>query len=206
MSHPGLAHSAVGAADADIFVAAAKTALGMPLEVGEDHQTVVVLDMAAHAHPGEPFAPSHGQRDGVFLVEDVDRCESPSVYFQRLAVLRGGVAVALVVGVGLNDVGTFEVFGHQCFHPFARDDVGAVFLAGVQFQGHLACDVAVHLLVCHDKAVRREVAGEIDHGGVAGALAHGHIFVATSAGSGFLIGAGGSCLQVLTATSDENCT
>ena len=105
--YPGLAHTAVGAADADIFVAATKTALGMPLEVGEDHQAVVVLDMAAHAHPGEPFAPSHGQRDGVFLVEDVDRCEGPSVYFQRLAVLTGGVTVALVVGVGLDDVGTF---------------------------------------------------------------------------------------------------
>ena len=67
-------------------------------------------------------------------------------------MLLGGIAVALVIGIGLDYVGTFQVLLHQGFHPFAGDDVRAVLLAGVELHSHAAFDLAIHLLISLDEA------------------------------------------------------
>ena len=142
--------------------------------------------MAAHRHLVKPLAANDGQRHGVFLVKDVNGAEGPAVDLQRLAVQLGGEAVALVVGVGLDDVGTLQVLLNEGLHPFARDDVGAILLARVQFHAHAALNHFVHLLVGHDQALGTQVAGEIDHCLVTRALVIGDILVAVGAGYRFL--------------------
>ena len=93
-----------------------------------------------------------------------------------------GVAVTIVIGVSLDDVGIFQVFLHQCLHPFARNDVRAVLLAGVQFYAHAPRNLSVHLLVSLYESLCREVAGEIHHRLVTRALIVRHISVAVAAG------------------------
>lgn len=110
--------------------------------------------------------------------DDVGGGEDADVGGDGLAVLLGGVAVALVVGVGLDDAGLGEVLLDQLADPFARDDVGAVGLAGVELYADLAADVAVDLGVCRAQSLGREVAGEVDDGLVAGALCGSDVAVA----------------------------
>ena len=96
-----------------------------------------------------------------------------SVHLQRLAVQVGGVAVALIVGVGLDDAGAFQVFLHERFDPLAGDDVGTVLFAGVQFHAHASFNRLVDLLIGHDKAFGAQVAGEVHDCFVTGALVVG---------------------------------
>ena len=176
--YPGLADAAVGTAYADVLVAAAETALGVPLEVGQRHHRVVVLQMTAHRHLGKPFAADDGQFCSAFLVEYVDRAEGPAVHLQGLTVLGGGVAVAGVIGVGLYHCGVGQVFLQKGFHPLAGDDVGTVGLAGVKLHTHTAFYLSAHLLVGLDKTLSAQVAGEVYHRLVAGALFIAYVFVA----------------------------
>ena len=182
---PLLADAGVGAADADVLVGAAESAHRMALEVGERDHGVVGEHVVAHAHVLEPFAAGHGQKSRALLVHDVDGAEIPAVDGDGLAVLLGGVAVALVVGVGLDDAGLGEVLLEQLAHPRARDDVGAVGLAGVELDAGLAADVAVDLGVCLAEALCREVAGEVDDGLVTGAVGGRDVAIA--------VGCCGSC-------------
>ena len=161
---PGLAHAAVGAADADVLVAAAEAALGVALEMGQRHHGVIVDQMASHGHLVEPLAADDRQRKGVFLVDDVHRAEGPAIDLDGFSVGLRGVAVALVVGVRLDDRRFRQVLLDQGFHPFARDDVRAVLLAGVELDAHAALDVAAHFLIRGDESLGREITGEIDHG------------------------------------------
>ena len=168
--NPLLADARVGAADADVLVGAAEAAHHVALEVREGDHRVVRKHVVAHAHVLEPVAACNGQKRGAVLVHDVDGAEVPAIGGDGLAVLFGGVAVTLIVGVGLDDAGLRQVLLHQLAHPLARDDVGAVGLAGVELDAGLAADVGVDLGVCLAKALGREVAGEVDDGLVAGAL------------------------------------
>ena len=79
--YPRLAYAAVGAADTDILVAAAKAALRVPFEMSKHHQRIIVGDVAAHRHFAEPLAALDWQSHGVFLVKYVNRAESPPVHF-----------------------------------------------------------------------------------------------------------------------------
>ena len=179
---PGLADAAVSAADADVLAAAAETSLGMSLEMGENDHRVVVGDVAAHRHAVEPFAAFHRQGQGVLLVHDVHGAEGPSVDLQSPAVLLGGVAVADIVGIGLDNSGIRDIFLNQLLHPGARDNVRAVLLAGMQFHGHTAHDVAAYRLVGLSQSLRAEVTGKINNRLVAGTLLVGHILVAVLSG------------------------
>ena len=203
--NPSFAYATVGASDTYVFVAAAKTTLSVSFEVGEGNKAIIILQMATHTHALEPFPAVHGQGNGILFVQYIHRGKSPSIHFQCFSVLGSGVAVTLVVGICFYDRSTFKVFGHQSFDPFARDDVGAVFLTCVKFYTHFAFYFTVHLFVGFDKSVGREVAGKINNGGVASALVHGHIVVAASAGYGFLVHSVGCfILLCVSATSCED--
>ena len=174
----GLADAAVGTTDADVLVRTSEAALGMALEVSQGNQRIVVSQGLAHRHLLEPLSALDRQHCGALGIHDIDGAERPSVHLQRLAVLVGGVAVALIVGVGLHDGGILQVLLHQRLHPFARQDVGTVLLAGMQFHGHLALDVLVHFLVSRNQSFSTEVAGEIDYGFIARTLIIVHILAA----------------------------
>ena len=103
-------------------------------------------------------------------------------------MLLGGVAVTHVVGVGLDDVGIGEVLLQQGLHPLARDDVGAVLLAGVELDAHAAGNVAADLLVGQDEAFGREVAGEIYGGVFAAALVVGEVLAPVRSRLALLLG------------------
>ena len=150
----------------------------MALEVGQGNQRIVVSQGLAHRHLLEPLSALDRQHRGALGIHDIDGAERPSVHLQRLAMLVGSVAVALVVGVGLHDGGILQVLLHQRLHPFARQDVGSVLLAGVQFHGHLALDVLVHFLVSRNQSFGTEVASEIDNGFIARTLIIVHILAA----------------------------
>ena len=184
--NPCLADASVGTTDADVLVRAAKAALGMALEMGQRHHGIIVLQVAAHRHLVKPLSAHDRQRHGVLLVKDIHGAEGPAVHLQRLAVQFGGVTVALIVGVGLDDGGTLQVLLHQSLDPSTRDDVGAMLLARVQLHCYAALDHLVDLLIGHDQSLGTQVAGEIDHRLVAGALVIGDILVAVNAGYGFL--------------------
>ena len=109
--------------------------------------------MAAHAHAGEPFASHDGQGNGVFFVENVHRCKCPSVHFESFAVQGGSVAVTFVVGVCLDDGAVFQVFLHQGLDPSTWDDVGTVLFTSVEFYGHFAFNLAIHLFVGFNQSV-----------------------------------------------------
>ena len=178
-----LADPAVGAADADVLVAAAEAAHGVALEVGQHNKGIVVGKGLAHGHVVEPLAAIHGQIHSALGVGDVHRAEGPAIDLQGLAVLFGGVAVALIEGVGLDDGSLRQVALHQLLHPLVGDDVRTVLLAGVQLDGYLAPDFAAYPRVESAQAPGGQVAGEIDDGFVAPALLIGHIALAAQAGN-----------------------
>ena len=166
---------------ADVLVAAAEAALRVALEVGEHDEGAVVGQVAAHGHAVEPLAATYGEGCGVLLVEDVDGAERPAVHLQRTAVLLGGVAVALIVRVGLDDAGVGQVFLKEGLDPVAGNDVGAVLLAGVQLHAGASPDVSADLLVGRDESLGREATGEVDYGLVARAGVVGDVKVAVGA-------------------------
>ena len=137
MDH-GLAHAPVRAADADVFAGAAETALGVALEVGQHQQGIVAEQALAHGHLGKPFAAGHGQHGDAVLVQDIHRAERPAVDGEGLPVKLGGIAVALVIGVGLHNGRAGQPPLHQRLDPGPGDDVGAVLFPRVQLDAHLA--------------------------------------------------------------------
>ena len=150
--------------------------------------------MAAHRHAVEPLAAPNGQGQGVLLIHDVHGTEGPSVDLQSPAVLLSGVAVADIVGIGLDNSGVGDIFLNQLLHPGARDNVRAVLLAGMQFHGHTAHDVAAYCLVGLPQSLRAEVAGKINNRLVAGTLLIRHVLVAVLAGHGLsLLSVLGTC-------------
>ncbi len=173
-----------GAADADVLVGAAEAAHGVALKVGQGQKRVVVGQVAAHGHLIKPLAPPDGEHGGALLVQNVHGAEGPAVDLKGLAVLLGGVAVPVVIGVGLYDGAAGQLLLHQGLHPGAGDDVGAVLLAGVDLHGHVSGENAAHPAENVDQALGGQVPGEIDHGRVPRALVKGDIAVAAAAGDG----------------------
>ncbi len=186
--YPRLAHAPVGTADADVLVAAAEAALRVPLEMGKHHQRVVTWQVAPHRHAVKPLAAPHRDGQRVLLVHDVHGAERPAVHLQRAPVLLGGVAVALVVRVGLHDGGLRQVLLHQLLHPCGGDDVGTVLLTGVQLHRRLSPDAGAHLFIGLNEAFRTQVAREVNNGFIASTLFIRHIFVAILAGHGLCHG------------------
>ena len=162
--YPRLADSAIRAAYAYVLVAAAEAAHGVALEVSEGDHGIIVKQVLAYGHLLEPLAAVNGQKGRALGIHDVHGAEGPAIHLQCLAMLLGGVAVTLVIGVGLDYVGALQVLLHQGFHPFAGDDVGAVLLARVELDAHAAFDLAIDLFIGLDQALGGEIAGKIDHG------------------------------------------
>lgn len=169
--YPGLADTAVGTTDADILVAAAEAADAVALEVREGHERVVAGEVRTDRHVGEVLTACDGQESRVFFVEDVNGAESPAVGLDGLTMVLGGVAIAAVVGVGLDDGGIGQIFVQKLLDPLARQDIRPVGLAGVELDGHLALDVVLHHLVGTDEALGVELASEVNNGTVVGLLA-----------------------------------
>ena len=171
-----LTDAPVRAADADVFVAAAEAALGVALEVGQDHHGIVIFQVGTHKHPGEPFAALDGEGVCALLVHDIHRAEGPAVDLQRLPVLLGGVAVSRIIGVGLHDGGIMDRALHQGPHPVPGDDVGAVLLAGVQLHRDFSANGSVYPRVDLFQALRGQIPGEEDQALPAAAGRIGYIF------------------------------
>jgi len=91
--------------DADVLVGAAKAPHGVALEVGHGQEGVIVQQILPHGHLREPLAALHREHHGAVLVQDVHRAEGPAVDLQGLSVLFCCVAVAVVIGVGLQNGG-----------------------------------------------------------------------------------------------------
>ena len=75
----------------------------MPLKVREDQHRIVIDDMAAHRNFLEVLAAFNGQIHRSLSVHDVNRAEGPAVDFKGLEVILGGVAVAVIERVGLDN-------------------------------------------------------------------------------------------------------
>ena len=149
----------------------------MALEVREREHGVVVGQARADGHGVKPLATLDGPLNIALAVGDVHWAEGPTVDLEGLEMLLGGVAIASVVGVGLDDGRLGEVLVHELGHPLARDDVGPVLLAGMQLDGHLAIELVSHLGKGLAQAGCREVAREPDDGRIAVALVSGNVDV-----------------------------
>ena len=95
-------------------------------------------------------------------------------------MLCGGVAVALVIGIGFHNGAVGDLF-HQALDPGTRDDVGAVLLAGVQLNSHLAGQVALNGSICLFQALCRKITGKKHNGFAAGALCIWLVMLAANA-------------------------
>ena len=158
-----------------------KPPLECPFKVGQDKEGVIIDDGFSHGHLGEPFAAGHGEVDRSVFVHDIHRAEGPSVYLQRFPVLLGGIAVSLVVRVCLHDGGLGEIILNQMLHPGPGDDVGAVLLAGVEFDGHFSSEGLADAPIDFFESLGGQVSGKIYGGCLSSSLREGNIVV--SAGS-----------------------
>jgi hypothetical protein len=165
----GLADAAIGAANANVLVGTAKAAHRVALKVGQHQHGIIVQLVGANVHFGKPLAVLYRQGCHAVLVHNIHWAERPAVYFQGFAVLCGGVAVALVIGIGFHNGAVGDLF-HQALDPGTRDDVGAVLLAGVQLNSHLAGQVALNGSICLFQALCRKITGKKHNGFAAGAL------------------------------------
>ena len=126
--------------------------------------------MASHRHLLEPFASIDRQVHDSLLIKDVNGAECPSVHLEGLPVELRRVSVAVVVGIRLDYRGSGHIFSDKFPHPCPGNDVGAMFLTGVQLDSDAAGDVPADLLISLDQALGRQVAGEIYDGLIAGPL------------------------------------
>ena len=129
----------------------------MPLKVREDQHRIVVDDVAAHRNFLEVLAAFNGQIHRSLSVHDVNRAEGPAVDFKGLEVILGGVAVAVIERVGLDNRALRDTC-LQGLHHFARQDVGTVTLAGMELNGDLARQIVLDQVVEFIQVIR------VDHG------------------------------------------
>ena len=129
----------------------------MPLKVREDQHRIVIDDMAAHRNFLEVLAAFNWQIHRSLSVHDVNRAEGPAVDFKGLEVILGGVAVAVIESVGLDNRALRDAC-LQGLHHFARQDVGTVTLAGMELNGDLARQIALDQVVEFIEVIR------VDHG------------------------------------------
>ena len=110
----------------------------------------------------QPLAALDRQSHVAVFIHDVDGREGPTVRLQDFAVTGRRLTGTRIEDVALHDRGgNFRLEG---LHPFARNDVGAVWFARVKLQGGTAGDVAVHELVELQKTRGGEVLREVDLG------------------------------------------
>ena len=159
--HLPLARLARGAADGDILQRAAEAAHGVPLEMRQDNQRIIVDEMRAHRHFLQMESVLHRQIDVALGVDDVHRAEGPAVRLQRFPMAFRGSAGTAVSHVRLDDrrAGNLR---HEIPHHVPGQDVRAVGLARVQLDGDLALNFRVHLLVELDQMLGVDLVGEID--------------------------------------------
>ena len=183
---PFFSDASVCAADTDVLIGSAEAAHGMSFEMGQSQEGVVVCQVLTYGHFFEPFAAFNREQSCAVLVHDVYGAEGPAVDLQGLPVRFGGVAVAFVVGVSLDDIAVRDIVFDKCLYPRTRNDVRAVLFAGVQLDGYFAGQVAAYFLKYVMQPFCGEVFGEVYGGFAAGALLIGNIVI--TAGSGcFLI-------------------
>lgn len=178
--------AAVSAADADVLVRVAEATHRMAFEVCEHDKRVIAQHVVADADRIKPFAASDRQLCHAVPIHNVDRAERPAIDLKRLSLLFGRVAVALVVGVRLDDMGILKLglLLMKRLDPVPRKDFRAMLLAGVELEPHFSVDVSVHLLIGTGKALSRKTAREVDDRLVACALLIGNINVAAWTGLG----------------------
>ena len=128
----------VGATDGDVLVRAAEAAHRVAFEVSQRQEAVVLEQSLADTDFLDVFGPFHRNHGCSLGIHDVHRSKRPTVDFERIEVLYRRIAIARIVGVGLNDRGVFDVVSQQFLNPFARQNVGTALFAGVQLHRHLA--------------------------------------------------------------------
>ena len=133
-------------ADALIFQHAAEAAHLVALEVGEVDHKVVVGKVLAHEVIVEVGRVLHGQGHAAVGVHDVDNGDFVvAALGDGLAVLLGGVAVAGIGGVAL-DEGAVDLF-HQRGDELGTEVVAVLRLARADFHGDIALCVNAQGLV-----------------------------------------------------------
>ena len=182
---PAFSDPAVRAADADVLVGTAEAAHHMSLEMSQRQHTVIVQHALSDGHGIEPFSVSNRKLSSTLVVRDIHVAEVPSVDLQCFPVLGRGVAVARIVGVGLDDVCVRKSVFDQILYPGTRDDIRAVGLAGMKLYRDLSLQHTADLIVDLQKTGLREVSCEKDRRFRAGAFAVRNISVTTCTGDCF---------------------
>ena len=134
-------------ADGQLLDRAAEAAHGVPLEVAEHQQGVVVSEILADEVLLDHLAAGNEQLQvGAFAVHDVHvEMLCPAVFAHQLLVAFGYIARARIGGVALHD-GAFHMVDHRL--PEVRaEEVLIALLAGVELHGHLAGQVNAQQLI-----------------------------------------------------------
>ena len=155
-------HLAVGRgnADGDVLQRPAEAPHGVPLEVGQHQQGVVVLQVCAHIVLLDHLAAGDGQLHVPVLVHNVHRGGgSPAVGVHGVPVGVGGVAPAVVGGVALHDDAAHMV--DHGFHKIRAKEVLVARLAGVELDGHLAVQLDAQGGIEPEHGLRGKFPGEI---------------------------------------------
>lgn len=136
------------------LVRATETAHGVPFEMSQHQQGIVIQQMGAHGHFREPLATLDGQHGGPLFIQNVHRGEIPAVHGQGLPVFFRGVPGSAVIGIRLHDSGIGQLRFHELLYPGPGNDVGAMGLACVQFDAHFAGHIAGNGLIDFQQAGR----------------------------------------------------
>ncbi len=170
------ADASVRHTDGQVFVGAAETAHGMSLKVGQCHQGIILGDVAAHRHFLKIFTAFYRQHHRTLFVQNIHRAEGPAVHLQRLPVPFRRITVSVIVRVGFHNRRARNILFNQFLHPGTGNNIGAVLFAGVQFDGHFACDILVHFFINLLQPFGAQVPGKIYHGFRAAPFIHGNVF------------------------------
>ena len=149
------------AADSDILQRTAITAHGMAFEMGQDDHRIIVYNVAAHGDFLQVLAAADRQIDRAFFIYDIDRAESPAIDLQRFPMRSRRIAVPFIERIGF-DNRTVRDMGHKGFDHIPRQDIGAIFFAGMQFDGDFAINAFIDLIIKGNQMGRINMLGKVD--------------------------------------------
>ena len=151
-----------GAADGKLLERAAVTAHGVTFEMGQHEHGIVVFEILAHAVFPEHLAVGDVQLHvRTFGVHQIDgKIAAPAVVLDQLAVLRRGVALALVGGVALDDRAA-DALDHRS-PELGLQKVLIALLARMELDCYPAGKLPAQRLIERDHLFRRDLPCKID--------------------------------------------
>ena len=126
MDH-GLSDAPIGTADADILIGTAEASLGMPFEMSQHKERIIVQDALPHVHFRKPFAAFNRQRGDAVLIQVAGATivDPYGEAMRSLLVAVGELGVRHIMVIGHTDCGTCGMHADHLAHALVEAGVPA---------------------------------------------------------------------------------